>query len=133
MSLHWPCLHSIHHAASDTAPVDFTLQFERDSFESRDGKQLFISTSYPLATTIESAPPSALNIWLQNPWVANWLITIFLLVVEFELVTCQRGKHLTLSMEESDIIKIEEDDDDNVFAKGRSDRVQDQLTPRNSL
>ena len=38
--LHWPCLTSIHHAASDTVPIDFTFQFERCSFESQDGRQL---------------------------------------------------------------------------------------------
>ena len=39
--LHWLCPTSIHHAASDTVPIDLTFQFEWRSFESQDGRQLF--------------------------------------------------------------------------------------------
>ena len=47
---HWPCLTSIHQAASDTAPINLSFQFERRSFESQEGRQIFEllpSTSHP--------------------------------------------------------------------------------------
>ena len=65
--LHWHCLTSIHHAASDTAPIDFTFHFKRRSFESQNGRQL--SELLPctiahltLATNARSFPPSAFSI-----------------------------------------------------------------------
>jgi hypothetical protein len=56
--LHWPCLTSIHHATSDTAPKDFTFQIEECSFESQieDNSLNFLQPLLP-----SQPPPSLLH------------------------------------------------------------------------
>ena len=73
----------------------------------------------------EEGHPATKNL-LQYPWVDNWLMAIFPLVVELTLVKChqrfgcllwgpQCGANILpqLSMEESDVFKINDDDDDD--------------------